>query len=61
MRGLPRPSVARVENMPAVYGNLRIVVLKGRKLTDKTFVGTQAPYLVIEIGEERMVTKVAFY
>jgi len=44
--------------MPAVYGNLRIVVLKGRKLTDKTFVGTQAPYLVIEIGEERMVTKV---
>lgn len=53
--------MARVENMPAVYGNLRIVVLKGRKLTDKTFVGTQAPYLVIEIGEERMVTKVAFY
>ncbi|GAB5359737.1 hypothetical protein AAMO2058_000568400 [Amorphochlora amoebiformis] len=41
-----------------VEGKLRIEVYKGRKLTDKKMLGTQSPYLVMKIGEKRLVTKI---
>jgi len=39
-------------------GKVRIEILSGRKLTDKAYIGTQSPYLILKVGPHRMVTKV---
>mmetsp|Transcript_20462 Transcript_20462/g.28557 ORF Transcript_20462/g.28557 Transcript_20462/m.28557 type:complete len:690 (+) Transcript_20462:268-2337(+) len=41
-----------------VDGIVCLEVLKGRKLTDKALMGKQSPYLIIKIGDKRLVTKV---